>query len=59
MMFSVVVLFAVVAAVYLLARLLLVGRRPAGLPPGPPTVPVLGNIHQVDLPLIMRLLAIS
>ena len=28
-------------------RLLRLGRRPEGYPPGPPTVPILGNIHQV------------
>ena len=29
-------------------RLLRVGRRPKGYPPGPPTVPVLGNLHLVS-----------
>lgn len=33
---------AIVLCVY---RLLQVGRRPAGYPPGPPTIPILGNIH--------------
>ena len=33
---------------YGLFRLLSIGRRPKDFPPGPPTVPVLGNIHQVS-----------
>lgn len=31
--------------IYGLLRLLRIGRRPADIPPGPPTIPILGNIH--------------
>lgn len=31
-------------------RLLMVGRRPKNYPPGPPTIPILGNIHLVRTP---------
>ncbi|KAE8442354.1 hypothetical protein EG329_003425 [Mollisiaceae sp. DMI_Dod_QoI] len=41
------ILSAGVAFVLLLIRVLRIGRRPAGYPPGPPTVPLLGNIHQM------------
>ncbi|KAJ5532316.1 cytochrome P450 oxidoreductase [Penicillium frequentans] len=34
-----------VGVVLLLLKLVKVGSRPAGYPPGPPTVPLLGNLH--------------
>ncbi|KAJ5659297.1 cytochrome P450 oxidoreductase [Penicillium longicatenatum] len=39
-----------VAALFLLSKALKVGSRPAGYPPGPPTVPLLGNLHLVRRP---------
>jgi hypothetical protein len=33
--------------VYGVYRLLQVGKREAGLPPGPPTVPIFGNMLQI------------
>lgn len=42
----------VAVLLYGLFLVLRVGRRPKDLPPGPPTVPVLGNIHLVVLHLL-------
>jgi hypothetical protein len=34
--------------IFVLFNVLKVGRRAPGLPPGPPTIPILGNLHQVS-----------
>ncbi len=39
---TIVVIAAVFALLYRLSR---VGQRPKGYPPGPPTLPLIGNIH--------------
>lgn len=36
---------ATALAVILLYRLSRIGQRPKGLPPGPPTLPLIGNLH--------------
>jgi hypothetical protein len=40
---------AVIVCLCVLSGLFSIGRRPSDYPPGPPTLPVLGNLHQVIL----------
>lgn len=40
---------AVVLLLIAMYRILSIGHRDKRLPPGPPTVPILGNIHQIPI----------
>ncbi|KAM0251917.1 hypothetical protein ACHAQJ_007932 [Trichoderma viride] len=41
------VVLGLAASVFLLWQLSRIGRRPSNYPPGPPTIPLLGNLHQM------------
>jgi hypothetical protein len=44
------VVFAILAVILLTLKVLTIGRRDKDYPPGPPTIPIFGNIHQVQHP---------
>lgn len=44
---------------YGLVSVLRIGRRPKDLPPGPPTIPVLGNLHLVSIYVEFLLLLLT
>ncbi|RYC65168.1 hypothetical protein CHU98_g1038 [Xylaria longipes] len=44
---QIIISVVIVSLVILSRKILQIGRRPTDLPPGPPTVPILGNLHLI------------